>query len=191
MKKVSKVVGALCSFFVSQVFALTLAETYSSSLNLHEKQMLEAVACKTPFGLKIQDFSVYTYQENAKEKHTVVVCESNGEFESHPTYNMAYCDNESNGWKCSERFVKVSLPVNNRSVELKFSELPSKKSYEALKKLSSLYFQSKSIDNLIGNSCTVYNGGSAEENEFSCSGGDMVVSYFCPTENCPKIIWIH
>ena len=191
MKKISKVVGALCFFCVSEASALSLAETYPSSLNVHEKKMLEAVACNIPFGLKIKDFSVYTYQESAKEKHTVVVCESNGEFESRPTYNLSYCDNESNSWKCSERFVKVSPTLNNRSVDLKFSGSPTRKSYEALKKLSNLHFQSKSIDNLIGNSCTVYKGGSAEENEFNCGGGDMLVSYFCPTESCPRIIWIH
>lgn len=191
MKKISKVVGALCFFCVSETLALSLAETYSSSLNAHEKQMLEAVACKIPFELKIKDFSVYTYQEDAKEKHATVVCESNGEFEGSPTYNLSYCDSESNSWKCNERFVKVSLPVNNRNVDLKFSDSPSKKSYEALKKLSNLYFQSKSINNIIGNSCTIYNGGSAEENEFNCGGGNMLVSYFCPTENCPRVIWIH
>jgi hypothetical protein len=191
MKEISKVIIALCFLSANVAFSTTFAVTYPSALNMNEKLMLEVVACHNPYGLKIKNFTAYAYKKSAKEKHAVVVCESNGEFEGSPAYNLAYCDNESRIWQCNDKFIQTTVPINNRSVELKFAVVSPKFAYEALQKLSKSNFQSKSINKLIGNSCTVYNGSSAEENEFNCGGGDMLVSYFCPTENCPRIIWVH
>ena len=190
MKEFAKIIIALLLFCTEIAFATTLAVTYPANLKKNELLKLETVACLSPYGLKIENVTAYTYEENSKEIQTNVICESNATFEGNPLKNTAYCDNQSGNWQCKERFIKVIALIKNKDVDLYLAGVSPKIAYESLQKLSNFSFQSKSIEKVIGSSCTVYNGGSNEEYEFNCSEGSMLVSYFCPTNSCPRIVWL-
>jgi hypothetical protein len=171
--------------------SLSLVKTYPYSLSKSEYGLLEKASCKK-YNSKIEFSNVYTYEMHAKDVAAYVRCIGGSDNEGRASIYIETCDRKNRVWSCESYGKGYKIAVNNRKVDLILNGVPIDLAQTTLLKISNMWFQSQSIDQLIGNSCNVSYAGTTEELEYECGRNSRItVSLFCPTENCPRVLWIN
>jgi hypothetical protein len=163
-------------------FALSFAKTYPYTIDISEHLILEAASCKK-HNSKIVFFNAYKYEMKSKEITAYVECIGSSNNEGNSPFYMEHCSGAGEGYQ---------IEINNRKFNIILHGVPLDLAATTLSKISRSSFQSRSIDELIGTGCSVSYAGSKEELEYDCGWKSRItVSLFCPTSNCPRILWVN
>jgi hypothetical protein len=131
--------------------ATSFAKTAPISISKEEYKLLELLSCKKKSDLAIHTIKTYTMAdyEVKNNKRADIDCQSHEKFMGSESHYTFYCEKLDSPWKCEEGPLKILVDIKNRNVNLYLSGITPVEAYNGLSKISNLWFQGESIDELI------------------------------------------
>ena len=169
------------------------AEITPLQLDQAQRAAIEMAACRDRHDLGVEKIEgrVYGQGENASAV-AEVHCISHGVFIDNPMHYVVQCTREQRQWLCQGEWTEIIVAAQSDPITVRVEgEIPLGVSYLTINKLAgSGSFQGYPLREALASPCYVHKGTTKEFIDVRCEGWHIIVSLWCPQDDCPRVFSI-
>ena len=183
----------LTAFIASFAAPARSAEVHPLQFTLAERSELEAKACQSRHGTKLQTLEGRRYGTAANAAAVAEVHCAPGEmFRNAPVHFVVQCEREKGVWTCQGEWREFSMRAGTQFIQARVEgEISLAQSFEVIQKIAAGgTFQGYPLQKSLVSPCYVHKGAAQEFIDVKCRGWYIVVSTWCPQGECPRVFSI-
>ncbi len=169
-----------------------IPDIFPVELPAEHLRKIEKLVCLSPFNLKAEKIAGFKYgAASSSYDYAEVICKAHGEFKGSPIYYSTSCIFQAKKWSCDKPDLHIFVTLKNRKVDVIPGHITAELANDTIIKISSYgALRGRSIDEAIGNKCSIGAGLYPEELELNCTGY-IKISFWCPQPeitHCPRVV---
>lgn len=180
-------VEGLGTLLVALLFAASATHA-QAPLDAAGRSALEEQACTSRHGTKLDSVDVRSYRD-ATHATAEVRCASHGVYQGKPMHYIVQCSRAQGRWTCEGEWNEIIVPLGDEQLPVRIEgEIPVGVSYMTIQKIASGgTFQGYPLRKSLVAPCYLNKGSAKEFIDVKCEGWHIVVSTWCPQEECPRV----
>jgi hypothetical protein len=174
--------------FAPQCFGLSTPITYPIELTKQEVPSLEKLACRVPLGAKADRITAWRYDPKSPDANAEVICLPHTDIEGRPVHGVVSCARSGGRWKCEAPQLRQLVSLSTGKLIVQLSEKGVIDAHDVIVKLAAKGWFKGAVEVDHIPVCLVQPGPYEELRTVSCEGWRIIVSTWCPQNDCPRVI---
>jgi hypothetical protein len=176
--------GILYAGLVNAIMALT----YPVKLTEPERALIERTACTSPHAVGAEDIKPWTHQRGGRADGAEVRCRPHTKTDGKDLRYFAQCSREKSAWTCGDGGLEIAVPVEDREVIVRFTDLPPAIAESMIVKLAKGGWLREQPTHPLPEVCEISKDSVPEWLRVDCDGWGITMSTWCPQDECPRVI---